>query len=125
MLFQMVDIFGLGIVVLLSIHPDILLPPQNQAGKGPEFDGIFFDDLERELQAARQEAHTITKGLSPGLSRCRVSTLSQLISSCCHFHITSRLIESRPVLSCLVSNRLPYTYSVIDSLLWQHVVYMY
>ena len=61
-LLQMVDIFCLGVVVLLSIHPDVLVPPQNQAGRGPEFDGIFVDDLERELQAARP-AHTITKGL--------------------------------------------------------------
>lgn len=59
----MVDIFGLGLVVLLSIHPDVLLPPQNQAGRGPEFDGVYVDDLERELQAARQDVRTITKGL--------------------------------------------------------------
>lgn len=57
----MVDIFALGLVVLVSIHPDVLLPQPNQIGKGPEFDGILIDDLERELKTAQQEARSFTK----------------------------------------------------------------
>jgi hypothetical protein len=51
---QMVDILGLGLVILMSIHPDILVPPQSVTGKpgsGPQFDGIHVDDLDKEFLA--------------------------------------------------------------------------
>lgn len=45
------DIFGLGLVVLLSIHPDILVPGGDKwVGRGPEYDGVHIEDLERKLE---------------------------------------------------------------------------
>lgn len=47
----MMDIFFLGVVVLLSIHPDILVPgTDNWVGRGPQYDGIHIDELDQKLQ---------------------------------------------------------------------------
>lgn len=60
----MVDLLALGFVVLLSIHPDILVPSQAQYGKpgsAPEFDGIRIDALEKELANAREVLRPLTR----------------------------------------------------------------
>lgn len=47
----MMNIFFLGMVILLSIHPDILVPRgESWVGQGPEFDGIHMEDAEQKLQ---------------------------------------------------------------------------
>lgn len=62
----MFNIFALGMVILMSIHPDILVPTNQQIDsiQGPQFDGIKItnaDEFEHMLQDARQVPHTITK----------------------------------------------------------------
>lgn len=60
----MVDILGLGFVILLSIHPDILVPNQTLYGKpgiGPQSDGIHIDALEKDLTAAKRQLRPLSR----------------------------------------------------------------
>ena len=65
MCFQMIDILGLGLVVLVSIRPDVLVPSPNQVGRGPEYDGVHVEELENRLKLTAgpaQDPNFITRG---------------------------------------------------------------
>ncbi|KAL8590216.1 hypothetical protein ACOMHN_010411 [Nucella lapillus] len=52
----MMDIFFLGVVVLMSIHPDILVPGGNTwVVRGPQYDGIHMADEEQKLERVPDE----------------------------------------------------------------------
>lgn len=59
--FQMMDLLALGMVILLSIRPDILANQQVQES-GPQFDGIFAEDLQHPFQAVQHDQRNFTKG---------------------------------------------------------------